>query len=247
MLLLLLLIALQSTQTVALKRFQVVRINPQQSARMPKSLAAIFVDPVPNAEPVDTVEEAATRAGFTPRLPKSANKPEFGVMDPVRAEAKISAEELNTALKDATAADVTVPQGWENATISIQQSSGILADYGDFLITQSPPMTISGPQAVALDRFMEVVLRIAGVSAADAAAVRQKFSADPAALFPIPIRYNMDVHEVQLNSGPGLVLQNEDKVGQLALAWGTADRTYFLTGFLSESQVIDLANSISGN
>src|SRR5262249_55245847 len=151
-----------------------------------------------------------------------------------------SATELNNALKDANAGDLSVPQEWDNARITIQQGMGILADYGDFLITQVPPLTFSiTPPTFPLDRFMEVVLRIAGVNAAEAAAVRQKFAASPAALFPIPVRYNMDVHEVRLNSGSGVLLQNEDKVGQLALAWGTADRTYFLTGFLTESRVID--------
>ena len=62
--------------------------------------------------------------------------------------------------------------------------------------------------------------------------------------FPIPSRYEMDIHEVRLNSGSGLLLQNAAKVGELALAWSSADRTYFVTGLMTEAQVIELANSI---
>lgn len=234
-------------QTVALKRFEVVRVNPDQMTHMPKSLQALFVDPVPSAEPVDTLDQAAARAGFTPRLPKSSNKPEFGVSDSIHGEATISSSELNAALNDAKASNTAVPQNWDNMKIAIQQGQGILADYGDFLITQAPPMTFSAPSTVPLDRFLEVVFRIVGVSAPDAAALRQKFASNPAAFFPIPVRYNMDIHEVRLNSGPGLLLQNGDKVGQLALAWSSADRSYFLTGFLTEAQVIEIANSIPNN
>jgi len=54
----------------------------------------------------------------------------------------------------------------------------------------------------------------------------------------------MDIHEVRLNSGSGLLLQNGSKIGDLALVWSTADHIYFLTGGLTETQVIELANSI---
>jgi hypothetical protein len=54
----------------------------------------------------------------------------------------------------------------------------------------------------------------------------------------------MDIHEVRLNSGPGILLQNADKVGEIAFAWSSADRSYFITGQLTEAQVIEIANSL---
>jgi len=88
------------------------------------------------------------------------------------------------------------------------------------------------------------LFRVVGIDAPDARTLRQKFAANPAVLFPIPIRYEMDIHEVRLNSGSGLLLQNGSKIGDLALVWSTADHIYFLTGGLTEAQVIELANSI---
>jgi len=244
MFLLLLLLALQSSPPIALKRVEVLRVAPAGMERLPAALRPIFVDPTPDAEPVDSLDAATSRAGFTPQLPGSANKPQFGVMDPVRGQVKIVVEDLNRALRDAKAANVTVPQDWDGMTIAIQQGQGILADYGNFLITQAPPLTFSAPSGFPLDQFIEVLFRVVGLNAADARALRQKFAANPAAFILIPIRYEMDVHEVRLNSGSGLLLQNADKIGELALAWTSADRTYFVTGLLTEAQAIELANSI---
>jgi hypothetical protein len=244
MLFFLILFALQSTQAVALKKFEVVRVNPSGMETLPESLRPIFADPTPGADAIDTVEEAAVRAGFTPRLPKSENKPEFGVMPPIHGEATISISELTAALSNAQATDVVVPQDWNNVKITIQQGAGVLADYGDFLITQAPPLTITSPVGFPLDRFMETVFRIVGMSAADARVLREKFAANPTAFFPIPPRFEMDIHEMHLNSGSGMILQNADKVGDLACAWSTADRSYFITGHLTEAQVVEIANSL---
>src|SRR5260370_27915917 len=160
MLLFLILFALQSTQAVALKKFEVVRVNPSGMETRPESLRAIFADPTPGADAIDTVEEAAVRAGFTPRLPKSENKPEFGVMPAIHGEATISISELKAALSNAQATDVVVPQDWNNVKITIQQGAGVLADYGDFLITQAPPLTITAPAGFPLNRFMQIAFRI---------------------------------------------------------------------------------------
>src|SRR5437667_5530696 len=145
MILFLILFALQSTQAVALKRFEVVRVNPSGMETLPESLRALFADPTPGADAIGTVEEAAVRVGFTPRLPKSENKPEFGVVSPIHGEATISVSELKAALSNAQVIDVALPPDWNNVKITMQQEAGILADYGDFLITQAPPLTITAP------------------------------------------------------------------------------------------------------
>jgi len=244
MLFLLLALVLQSPQSIALKRVEVLRVNPGDIERVPGSLRTIFVDPVPDAEAVDSLDEAVKRAGFTPRLPKSAKKPQFGVIDPIRGQATIGVADLADALREAKVTDVAVPQNWDRVTIAIEQGRGILADYDDFLITQGPPLTLNTPSGFPLDQFIEILARVLGMNAPAARTLRQSFAANPAAFFPIPNRYEMDIHEVRLNSGPGVLLQNAGKVGELALAWTSADRSYFVTGLLTEAQAIELANSI---
>ena len=242
--LLALIIALQSPQAIKLKRFEIVRVDPAGMNRLPPSLRAIFAEPVPDAEPVASLNEAATRAGFTPRLPKSATPLQIGVTDPVHADARIEIAALNQALRDGTVTNVTVPQDWDAVTIAIEQGRGVLADYGDFLIVQAPPLTLNTPSGFPLDQFVEVLFRVVGINGPDARMLREKFAANPAVFFPIPIRYEMDIHEVRLNSGSGLLMQNASKIGDLALVWSTTDHIYFLSGGLTETRIMELANSI---
>jgi hypothetical protein len=244
MLLLVMLLALQSTQAVALKRFEVVRVDQAGIERLPASLRSIFADPAPGAEPVASQDEAASRIGLTPKLPKSTVKPEFGIMDSINGEATISVAELKTSLEKSNAADIAVPKEWDGVVVKIQQAPGILADYGNFFLTQAPPLTLTAPGGFPVDRFIEVILRIMGINAKDASTIREKFAANPAAFFPIGTRFDMDIHEVRLTSGSGVLLQNGDKVGELALAWSNADRSYFITGQLTEAQAIEIANSL---
>ena len=138
-----LILALQSQQSIKLRRFEILRVDPAGMNRLPPSLRAIFADPVPDAEPVASLNEAEMRAGFTPRLPKSATPLQLGVTDPVHADARIELEALNQALRDGTVTDVTVPQDWEAVTIAIERGRGVLADYGDFVIVQAPPLTLN--------------------------------------------------------------------------------------------------------
>ena len=244
MFLLLILLALQSTQTVALKRFEVVRVDRAGIESLPASLRSIFADPSPGAEPVASQDEATSRIGMTPRLPKSTVKPEFGIMDSANGEATINVAELTTALEKSNATDISIPKDWDGVALKIQQAPGILADYGNFLLTQAPPLTMTVPAGFPVDRLMEVILRIMGINAKDASMIREKFKANPAAFFPIGTRFEMDIHDVRLNSGSGVLLQNGDKVGELALAWSTADRSYFITGQLTEAQAVEIANSL---
>lgn len=231
-------------QTLPLKRFEVLRVDADDIRRVPSSVRPIFSDPAPDGELVKSLEEAAKVAGFTPRLLKSPAIDEIAVANPVNAQIKITVGELSAALKDAKAADVSVPETWNGVSIALHQNRGILTSYGPFFIVQAPPLTMSAPAGFPVDRLIEVLFRIAGMNAMDAMKFRQDFAASPTAYFPIPKRYDMDNHHVTLASGPGLLLQNADKGGELALMWSDGDRSYFLSGLLTEAQAIAAANEL---
>src|SRR5258708_32802912 len=97
----------QASGRFPLKMFQVIRLNPEAISRIPSSVRPIFVDPLPDAELVDNLEEATKRTGFTARLPAAGALPSapaklrYGVTDPVRTEAKIGVADLRNALLEA--------------------------------------------------------------------------------------------------------------------------------------------------
>ena len=177
----------QSVQTVLLKRFEVVRVNSDDVDRLPVSLRPVFAGPIPDSvTPVRSLDEAARLAGFSPRLPKSATPPQLLVIDPIQAEIKIAVADLTAALGLAKVTNVAVPRAWDGITLSLQQSRGVLADYGEFFISQGPPFTLNGPAGFPLDQLFEVLFRIAGIDVAESRTLRQKFAANPASYFPIP-------------------------------------------------------------
>lgn len=231
-------------QGLPLKRFEVIRIDPAGFNRLPPSMRPFFAGPIPDrARPVASIEEAGRQLAFVPRLPMR-KMPELLITDPVRGQATIAVADLIQALQQSKIEDMSVPQVWNGVTVGLQQGAGLIADYGEFFIAQAPPMTLDAPAGFALDQLFEVLFRIAGINLADARNVRRKFAADPAVYFPIPPRYDMDIREVQLASGSGLLLQNADKGGELAFMWSTTDRSYFLSGLMTEDEAIALANSL---
>jgi hypothetical protein len=211
---------------------------------MPNDLRQIFADPVPDAEVVNSLNDATMRVGFTARLPKSDKMPQFGVVAPVGEQMKINVAELRKALADANATEVTVPDSWDGVTIDLHQPPGVFADFGNFFMVQAPLLRFSVPAGFPLDQFAEVFCRVLGMDATQARAIRQTFAATPMAFFPIPRRYDMDVHQVKLRTGSGTLFQNGSKQGELALAWSDADRTYFLSGQLTEAEAIATADSV---
>jgi hypothetical protein len=234
----------QDLTTIPLKRFAVIRVNQQDINRVPNDLRQIFADPVPDAEVVNSLNDATMRVGFTARLPKSDKTPQFGVVAPISEELQIKVAELRAALKDANASDVTVPDSWDGVTIDVTQRPGVFADFGGFFVVQAPIQTMSVRSGFPMDQFMEVLCRILGMNAAQARTIRQTFAATPMAFFPIPTRYDMDVHDAKLRAGTGTLLQNGSKQGELALAWSDNDRTYFLSGQLTEAEAVSTADSI---
>jgi len=199
---------------------------------------------LPDAQVVDNLNEATTRSGLTPRLPKSDKPMQIGVISPTNVQLKINAAELRSALSEAKATGVVVPDAWDGVTIDLQQRAGVFVDFGDFFLAQAPARTLSAEKGLPVEQFIEVLLRVLGMDALQARDLRQAFATAPAGFFPIPKRFEMDIRSVKLRNGSALFLQNASKQGEVALAWSDSDRTYFLSGFLTESQATAMADAI---
>lgn len=165
------------------------------------------------------------------------------VSGPVIAQTRIQVSSLNAALRSAGVEDVTVPQAWDGAIIGVQISPTVLAEFDDGLVfAQSLPYTFVTPTEVAKPEFVEVVLRILGVPASKAGALRERFADNPAFFLFIPPEAEVEIHEVPLSEGSGLLLRKASE--GLTLIWSTSDRMYVLKGKLGDDQAIGLAYSI---
>jgi hypothetical protein len=238
-----LLIFLQAPQALMVKRFDVLRVNTEDLRRLPNSMRAIFVDPVPDGVPVKNLEEAAQRAGFMPRIVNGQTPKRLYVTNMVNDEVVIAVAVLNDAIREAKVQGVTVPSNWDGVSIGLKQSPGILVDYGDFYIAQGPPRTMTVPANFPLAQYMEALFRIMGIESAKAGALRDSFAANPTSYLPIAPRFEMDIRQIPLTANAGLLLQNADKGGEIAFMWTAGERSYFLTGQVTEEQAVAIAKS----
>src|SRR5262249_8411188 len=124
-LLLVIAMTLQSSQTLVLKGFEVLRVSPDDLRQLPSSMRSFFVDPVTDGFPVESIDEAAKRVGFTPHVLSGKTPKRIFVTQPVNDEAKINVAALTTALREGNVANVTVPADWDGVTIGLQQQAGV--------------------------------------------------------------------------------------------------------------------------
>jgi hypothetical protein len=213
--------------------------------RLPLSVRSFLVNPELKETRVADMEAAVQGAGFVPRLPSNMTSPKFSVIASASKQSKIRTAELRTALESSGVRDVVVPEDWNGIELGVQVSAGIGADYGNVYLAQRLPLTLDAPPGFPLDQFLECLLRIAGIGAPDARALRQRFNANPADFLLVGPQYQLETREIQLESGAGVILQSaKDPNLGVMLFWSTPDRIYLLRGSLKEYEAIAVANSI---
>jgi hypothetical protein len=156
----------------------------------------------------------------------------------------VNVDELRMALQREGIGGVLIPQSWDGAQIDVDESAGIAAEYDHIYLAQRLPLKLEAPQDFPVDQFLEVLFRIAGLNSAEAADLRRKFATRPADfIHALPLN---NLHEVQLPSGPGLVLEkfHGEYAEGMMLIWSTPDRVFFLSGKMTEAQAIAIAESL---
>jgi hypothetical protein len=92
-----------------------------------------------------------------------------------------------------------------------------------------------------------MTFRILKVDPREARELARKFAANPGWLFAVPPEDRVEMREVALNSGAGMMIRDFDDNGQqerVALLWSTSDRIYMLSGKMSENLAVTVANSV---
>lgn len=224
-------------------RFDVLSASGSDFDALPMSVRPLLKYPHPAETPAASLAEATRIAGFVPHLPQLLHNPKLSTIDPMTTESRIHVADLRTALDLARVGDVIVPDDWDGSVVGMQISGGIGARYNneDVYLAQRLPVTWSTSPDLPLGEVMEVLFRIVGINAAEAADLRNRFAAGPGDFLHVAPRYHLQPREVQLQTGRALLL----KGSRLMLIWSTPDRCYFLSGSLSEGRIIAIANSVA--
>jgi hypothetical protein len=174
-----------------------------------------------NAVSVDSVEEAARVAGFTPYLPVVDGLPEspvLNVLGPIEVQQTIRVHRLSAALAAVGASDLEVPAEWEGVRLRADIGPIVEARYPDrsagapkdVEILQMPAVRLEMPAHFPLAQLAEIVFRSAGSSWWEARRLGQEYANNPAWLFDVPADAPVTVEEVALPHGDGLLIQYLD-------------------------------------
>jgi hypothetical protein len=166
---------------------------------------------------VQDMEEAERKAGFRPYLPSpgllNAN-PSITITGPISIEQTIHVRDIESTLVKVGASDVQVPAEWEGVQLRTQIGPMVELNYPDGVqIVQTRPMELSVPSGFPLEQFAEVAFRSIGVSSWEARAMAQRFAANPAWLIDLPPDALVNIHEVSLQAGPAMLIEEVDGRG----------------------------------
>lgn len=233
-------------------RFDGLPLGREELIAVPESLRGILQRPNQTETSVSDLAQAARYAEFEPRPPQSNGQgqalpaPKLSVVAPSRIKATVRAGELQAAVARTHDTDLVIPLGWDGIGLEVNTSAGIIADYGGFRLPQRLPLEVRTPDNFPLDRFLEVLFRIGGMNATDAAALAKRSRGRPTEFLNVPPTLRITAREVRVASEIGILLDyaSDDGVQRLSLAWSVPDRAYFLSAHLTEAEAIRIANSI---
>ena len=185
---------------------------------------------------VPDIQQAGIKAGFTPRLPSPevlGGTVQLGVIGQYTVEQTVRTAKIRAALAKFGVNDIQVPREWDGVTLRANLGPAVLARYpGEVTILQAKPVEVFVPAGFSIPQFAETAFRSVGLSRAEARALGQRFAAQPGLVLGIPADEVVRLEEINLSTGPGLIIEDYGDNGSLervTLIYNTPDRIYCIS------------------
>lgn len=231
-------LALPTTRALAQQLWDRFILNRVEVVRLDLSKLPLQMHVTTNGleQSVQDMEEAERKAGFRPYLPSpgllDAN-PSITITGPISVEQTIHVRDIESTLVKVGASDVQVPAEWEGVQLRIQVGPMVELNYPDGVqIVQTRPMELSVPSGFPLEQFAEVAFRSIGVSSWEARAMAQRFAANPAWLVDLSPDALVNIREVSLQAGPGMLIEEVDDRGagkRVTVVRSASERMYSIS------------------
>jgi hypothetical protein len=243
-------VAQQLWQFLTVRRVAFVRVNPWPEG-VPSPQVKLIGVPIPPL-PARDASEAGWRVNYSPRLPRPgvlSDTPRLSTTFSLAAGTVVKAGDLELALRKAGVTDQNVPPQWDGAHVTLHTSAIVIAEWPDFVLVQSLPLTLTVPPGFDFPAFSTLVLRILGVGPEEAQRLAQRAGTSPAWLAPLErdLEGRATIEDIALNSGPATLLQemqDDGAVKRIIMVWSVPDRVYLLSGRLSRELAIATANAV---
>ena len=230
---------------LTVSRVEIVQITGRN---VPDEVAAMFTfddrEPVEPLE-VASVAQASRLAGFVPALPAPTvlpGVPRLGVVVSESMSSRpVNVATLRAAVRMAGFGDVTVPDTWDAARLTVEGGPAIVASYVEASVDviQARPFRMNVPPAIPLEEFMQLGFRLFGRDQKAARTLAREIVTNPAVVFHFPEHHR--VREVRLRAGRGIVVGDEEGI---CFFWSTPDRLFIVSAPpMSDADLITLADS----
>jgi hypothetical protein len=255
----------QLLQGFRVQRFVAVSFDPSQPTRALPELGAFgTVTEVSHGRvrPVASLDEAASMAGLSVRLPAASvapGDPQLMVVEPASMSFTFDVAQAREHLAEIGETSFQVPDRFDGAVFSASIPSVVVAQYGgrpgrftpgpemfgtDTLVVlqgHSPSARVSGQ--VSLDDMRQLLLAMPGLPPETAAQLRA--IDDWTTTMPIPVPTNIGVaHDVQVNGRPGLAIADNTGAGGVIL-WTQGDVVYAVGGGKTADELLRIAASLA--
>ena len=213
---------------------------------------------------VDSAEQAAKIAGFTPRVPDGATFSGIGVTPAETADLTIDSTTMNTMLEALGRTDVRIPADLDGKKIHadipslITFQTGICPTLNDKRGASNDPQTFKGcmnlmefksptiqaPDSFPIIQLAESMLQFLGMTPAQAKAYSQSIDWATTLVVPFPTTPYTTVQDVNVDGTSGTLVKTGTEGGQYTLIWVKDGIVYAFAGVGSTDQVLSLANAL---
>ena len=195
---------------------------------------------------VDSPEDAAIVAGFTPRtLPNRGELIRTYVMTGGAGHLIVDLAGARAIVEAAGADPLLLPDSLDGARVdvTVHDSGGLLYDSGVMLV-QTPSPDVNYPADVNPTVLGEALLQVLGTEPGEARRIAESIDWTSTLLLPIPQDLGT-YREANVNGVVGVVLEPFDSGAEAAVVWQQDGMVYMMrAGRLSIEELLALANSI---
>lgn len=211
--------------------------------------------------PYPTPEEAGVAAGFHVYLPSwmpvgwNTETPAVEVVGPHAARITANTARLREVLAALQIDDVTVPEGLDGKSATVQISPAVAVKWqhaGQTVqLLQSPSPQVDFPAGADLPALGQIGLRILGLSRNDAYRIAQSIDWRTTLVVPVPTNA-VSFRQVAVQGNSGLLMETAaapaGEAGRhrdgAVLLWSARGRVFALSGTLGPVELVEMAQTL---
>jgi hypothetical protein len=213
------------------------------------------LDPGP-PRPVPSREAASAQVGFTVSAP--SYMPEDLAADSVFVAGEgamrlsVSEAKLRSLLDRLDLKEVPVPSGLDGQWIEVRKPPVVFQRFTSknrrIVLVQARSPEVSVPAGWNVEQLAEIGLRVLGLDAGEARRIARATDLRTTLLVPVPTNASV-FRQVTVHGQQGLLITTTTASGdgrlRRVLMWSEGDRVFCLQGDLSDSSIMQMAESIS--